>query len=249
MILQRMAKSLAERNWGTALAEILIVVIGILIGLQVDDWNQARKDRKDEAAFLLSLHEDLLHVDELSRRLRHRRVERLDLTLGVGDVLFGRVDRDALSDLECNTIVWTTAFNITAMGLPSVDELVGTGRMSIIRDTDLRTALVALRQSRAALDMTISEKTASSNFISLPAVFPDLFRLEAFFDHASDEVRTRSECDLPAMRANQHFLSQFSMNVDGYDAYVRDGVKPWSLQFDRVHELVDRALAIDHLVE
>ena len=51
------------------------------------------------------------------------------------------------------------------------------------------------------------------------------------------------------MRANQHFLNQFSMNVDGYDAYVRDGVKPWSLQFARVHELVDGTLGIDHLVD
>jgi hypothetical protein len=51
------------------------------------------------------------------------------------------------------------------------------------------------------------------------------------------------------MRINRHFLNQFSANADGFDAYIRDGVKPWNLQFERVHDLVDSALAIDHDVE
>ena len=54
------------------------------------------------------------------------------------------------------------------------------------------------------------------------------------------------ECDLASMRTNRPFLDQFSTNADGYDAYIRDGVKPWSLQSNRVHELVDDALGIDH---
>ena len=58
MILQRVAASLRNKDWSTALLEFLIVVVGIFVGLQVDDWNQQRKDRKDEAAFLASLHVD-----------------------------------------------------------------------------------------------------------------------------------------------------------------------------------------------
>jgi len=108
------------------------------------------------------------------------------------------------------------------------------------------TALVALQQTRAALDAIISEKSASSNFISLPTIFPSLFQMSASFDETIGEVQTQNECDLAAMRANQPFLNQFSANADGYDAYIRDGVKPWSLQFDKVHDLVDNALNIDH---
>ena len=246
MILQRVSKNLIDRDWSLALVEILIVVVGIFIGLQVDDWNQARKDRIDEALSLERLHDDLLLADDLSRRLRQRRIDRLDAMLDAADVLFNRNERDSLTDKECGGIVWSTAFNIVASGLPSVDELLGTGRMGIIRNTELRTALVALRQTRSALDMTILEKTASFNFVNLPAAFPDLFRLAMYFDNTRGEVWTKNECDLTAMRANQPFLNQFSVNGDGYDAYVRDGVKPWSSQLDRVHELVDSALAFDH---
>ena len=188
----------------------------------------------------------MLLADDLSRRLRQRRLDRLRWTLDASDVLLNSSKRNTLTDEECSAIVWSTAFNITASGLPSVDELIATGRMGIIRNTQLRTALVALRQTRAALDAAISEKTASSNFKFLPAAFPSLFQINAYFSDNMGEVRTRNECDLAALRSNRPFLNQFSANADGYDAYVRDGVKPWSLQFDRVHKLVDSALGIDH---
>ena len=73
--------------------------------------------------------------------------------------------------------------------------------------------------------------------------------MAVYFNEARGEAVTQNECDLAAMRSSQPFLNQFSANVDGYDAYVRDGVKPWSLQFDRVHKLVDRALGIDHQID
>lgn len=249
VILQRVAKSLNRQGWSTALAEILIVVVGIFIGLQVDDWNQARKDRIDEGIFMTSLHDDVLRADELTRRLRQRRVVMLDQMLSAGDILFSLNDRSTLTDDECNSIVWSTAFNITAPEVPTVDELIATGRMGIIRNNELRTALISLRQSRAALDSTIIEKTGSSNFISLPSIFPHLFELTVQFDDALGEIKIRSECNLAAMRASRPFLNQFSVNADGYDAYIRDGVRPWSQQFDRVHQLVDRELAIHHDIE
>lgn len=46
MIQQRLAAAINQHNWFTVTIEILIVVTGIFIGLQVDDWNEARKDRQ-----------------------------------------------------------------------------------------------------------------------------------------------------------------------------------------------------------
>ena len=66
------------------------------------------------------------------------------------------------------------------------------------------------------------------------------------FDDTVGEVITINECKLAAMRTNQHFLNQFSANADGYDAYIRDGVRPWSQQFEHVHARIDAILSIDH---
>lgn len=94
VILQRLAKSLSLQHWGAALLEILIVVIGIFLGLQVDDWNQQRKDRGDEKIFLNRMHDDLLVADELSSRLRQRRQDRLGILMSAADVLMSRDGRN-----------------------------------------------------------------------------------------------------------------------------------------------------------
>ena len=38
-----------------AFGEILLLVVGILIALQVDDWYQQRLDRQTESAYLVSM--------------------------------------------------------------------------------------------------------------------------------------------------------------------------------------------------
>ena len=49
-----------------------------------------------------------------------------------------------------------------------------------------------------------------------------------------------------AMRASRPFLNQFAVNADGFDAFIRDGLAPWSTQFLKVHELLDATLGIEH---
>jgi len=39
MILHRLAEGVRAQNWFTVIVEVLIVVVGIFLGLQVDDWN------------------------------------------------------------------------------------------------------------------------------------------------------------------------------------------------------------------
>ncbi len=246
MILQKLATSLRQHDWGTALIEVAVVVLGIFIGLQVDDWNSARKDRIDEQQFLQDLHNDVLLADDLSHRVRQRRLDRQESITTAADVLFKRTGRDTLTAKECAAIAWSTAFNVTAPGISSVDELIGIGRMGIVRDMELRKALMGLLQTRAALDATIVEKSTSSNFRHLPGAFPELLKLEAYFDDTINEMSSHNDCDLEAMRTSRAFLNQFSSNADGYDAYIQDGLKPWSEQMDLVHKLVDESLGIDH---
>lgn len=59
MILRRLAESIRAQNWFTVLLEVLIVVIGIFVGLQVDDWNRARIQQDEESEYLARLADDL----------------------------------------------------------------------------------------------------------------------------------------------------------------------------------------------
>ena len=42
MILKKLAKAIQRQDWSTMMIEIIIVVVGIFFGLQVDDWNNKR---------------------------------------------------------------------------------------------------------------------------------------------------------------------------------------------------------------
>lgn len=74
MILRRLAEAIAEQNWFTVMLEVLIVVVGIFIGLQADDWNQERRDRIDEQLYLAELMEDFeanqTSLDQMTEQLK-----------------------------------------------------------------------------------------------------------------------------------------------------------------------------------
>lgn len=48
MIIQRIANGVKDQDWFVVGVEVMVVVIGIFIGLQVDDWSQERKNRELE---------------------------------------------------------------------------------------------------------------------------------------------------------------------------------------------------------
>ena len=59
MILRRLATALRKQDWFTVMVEILIVVLGVFIGIQVSNWNDARIDHGRAAAYLERIDQDL----------------------------------------------------------------------------------------------------------------------------------------------------------------------------------------------
>ena len=81
-LFRRIRKSLIEENnmgkyFKYAIGEILLVVIGILIALQINNWNEARKTRNSEVSYLHSIKNDLQNdnstidfiIDDTSKRI------------------------------------------------------------------------------------------------------------------------------------------------------------------------------------
>lgn len=55
MILRRIAEAIKRQDWFTVLVEVLIVVFGVFIGIQVANWNEDRKTRTEEQRFIAQL--------------------------------------------------------------------------------------------------------------------------------------------------------------------------------------------------
>ena len=59
MGLMKLSTRLRAHDWTAALIELLIVIVGILIAMQVSNWNQDRVDRARADAYYLRLHAEL----------------------------------------------------------------------------------------------------------------------------------------------------------------------------------------------
>ena len=63
-----LAQNQVTRYLAYALGEIVLVVIGILIALRVNNWNEERQERNQAAKFLMALREDLSRDTLLLRK-------------------------------------------------------------------------------------------------------------------------------------------------------------------------------------
>ncbi len=59
MILRRIAEAIRTCDWFTFSIEFAIVVAGVFIGIQVANWNEARKLAAQESFYLEQLHEEI----------------------------------------------------------------------------------------------------------------------------------------------------------------------------------------------
>lgn len=59
MVLQQFMRGLRQRDWGAVAMEIFIVVIGVIIALQVSNWNDDRKDANRGDEYLRRMQSEL----------------------------------------------------------------------------------------------------------------------------------------------------------------------------------------------
>lgn len=143
MIIQRMAEGIRTQNWFTVIVEILIVVIGIFLGLQVTEWNQEREDIVAENQFFDRLITDLEHdltEFEDTQRSAQTRLELIDFLIGA--MAGETVDEAALAGVA--RAVQEAGFSRRAIIADhTFEELKSSGNLNLIRSTELRKKIFA----------------------------------------------------------------------------------------------------------
>ena len=136
----------ASRFIGYALGEIVLIVVGIMIALQLGEWNEDRVDRRTEATYITELLEDF-------QANRKELEENITSTEDILTAMIGLINQ---SNLE--TPAWTLdeiseAFKLV-QAMPtfavvdrSYTNLVGSGDLKVLQSLELKNAL-ALYYSR-----------------------------------------------------------------------------------------------------
>ena len=128
-----------------ALGEILLVVIGILIALQVNNWNEGRKQRQVELKYFFNLKNDL-NAD--LERLNYL-VEVAQAKVNAASKVKRKADIDSVGSLydfsnEMLTLIFSEEFRPNEN---TYEEMKSSGNFSLIQNDELKLQLMTLKKA------------------------------------------------------------------------------------------------------
>lgn len=141
MLLRRVTEHAKVQNWFAVGLDFLIVVVGVFIGIEVANWNQARQDRNHERRYYGQLIADLrTDVDTLSFSVKKSREfdEAAELSLAR---LSGDVAHRAWPGRMATAIHHAGFIYIPQTARGTYNELISTGNLRLLRNSRLKTEI------------------------------------------------------------------------------------------------------------
>lgn len=139
MLLRRMTEHVKAQNWTAVGLDLLVVVVGVFVGIQVSNWNEARQDRERGRLYMERMRADLqAEIEVLENRIDYFRSVH-ERAVRVVEALEGpreALDRAFLVDLVLASGNWRYTLRQDAY-----DELVSTGEVPLVEDPAVRTRL------------------------------------------------------------------------------------------------------------
>ena len=123
-----------------AIGEIILVVIGILIALQINNWNEERKNRNREQSILKNLQSDFkANIDNVDKTYNsfleaYEASANLLEIISSSDAIYGSEIEYLLDEI----INKTMSLDINT---GSINEMLNTGSINLIRDNNLKKQL------------------------------------------------------------------------------------------------------------
>ncbi|HRY00677.1 MAG TPA: hypothetical protein P5171_11165 [Xanthomonadaceae bacterium] len=230
MIFRRFAQHLRQQNWAEVTVEFTLLVLGVFLGLQAQDWADERAERSEERMLLSSLRTEFVEVQgELQRQLdKHRQID--------GDVAYvltalGDAEQRGQSQAAVinSRMAWTLVGTTTQLSQGELNSLLSTGRLGLLQNTELRSALA---DWGGVLEDATEDEVRSRVMIS-EQLEPMLWRLmdvRAIRDYQAmfgrpDGTDTSSTSEVPVNRElmgalstrrfwAQHILREFQGPID-----------------------------------
>lgn len=157
-MLRNLAAALREQNWLAVFIEIFVVVAGIVLALEFDNWNESRKQRAEEKEVLSNIISDLeSDIQSFDFRLRSLD-EKENSLLRVRSVLEGGKVGDPKGFLKDVIIGANFGWNQGQAQRATFNELLGAGRLSLISENGIRSAVISYYEKYETEHIRIEER-------------------------------------------------------------------------------------------
>jgi len=237
MILRRVIKHVQDQDWTAITIDLVIVVVGVYIGIQAQTWNTERENRAIEHQYLMSLHDQLWNMigDNEGRVASFH--DQLDALNEVTDKFEGMDEAMQLGHRHCIAIARSHIYVGRIVVPPTIQELLSTGRLQLIRNGEVRLAIVSY--SQAVEGMRQLNTDIQSDRVVLSRRYPAMITLGL-------QDQDHLTCDFDAMRRSTAFRNELADNSYRYGSYVRNIVIGQQDLRIELHTLLDRELQITH---
>ncbi len=243
MILRKFMKHVSEQNWFAVGLDVLVVITGIFLGMQVSEWNEARKDRIEEGVYLNRLHGEVIEGRKIfvtDFAMMADTEKKLEETLAV---LSGNDNKTQLGRQHCFAIFASHIYVQRAVAIPTLTEIMANGQLSTLQNDNLKQALVSYLLGRDGLKglvehlesvmLVISRKY--SHLISLDYRIRDLASYKSF----------DNKCDFDTMKGDAGFMNDLIDNAAKQYDFVRFSLEQ-SESLRKIHAILDAELGIEH---
>jgi hypothetical protein len=164
-----MEKNITSKYLKYAMGEIVLVVIGILIALQINNWNENRKASIQEHVYI----ERLIKENQLNQERFQKKID--ELTLGVKSIegLSSALKNENISDsliivAANNFFSYGSIFHNFTSSTSTFDDLASTGNLTLISNPELRDRIV----QHYAKHQEVAERVQSGINWALPVDAP-----------------------------------------------------------------------------
>jgi len=223
MLLRSVMRHFRNQEWTAIGLDLLIVIVGVFIGLQVQQWADGQRQARMENFYTQRLHSEIVDLQATRAELVKMRQGWLEALSTATSVLFDPRGRE-LTELECTSIAFSYIVSNPTDDLASLFEVQSSGQFALFSNPQISSALGAFLLTRArARD---ADSAVQRIVINLTSKYPDLIQLLSTSDYSKDPwIRPRYRCDTEGMRMSRGFLNDYEINQSGYTFHVMNNAR------------------------
>jgi len=227
MLLRRAMEHVKAQNWTAVGLDFLIVVLGVFIGLQVSNWNDARHNeaRKDHAldALQIEFEQNIVSLQSILKYLSARNELEREMIAALTAGAPSEQEKETIAE-GFTQILYLSYLSVRDSAYESMKQ---SGDIALINDQNI---LMALNDYAKTLTWTQEQRVNFRDGINRLA---ERWRVYVFHSPTDNPVVTAVEIDLDGIEADRAALSA-----------VAEVVRMKSIFVGYIPPLIDRAVAV-----
>ena len=224
-----------------AVGEILLVVIGILIALQIDNWNEERVLRKKELLYLKEIRINLWDdLGNITHSLNFNKEKDSIIKACMNAMLEASSDQEAMQAISRNMPI-LAEFSVFTQNRVAFDNMLSAENIDLISRDSLRTMLSTYYSEKNLLSGTQERvKELTRNFVD--NITPSLMNRENITQFFGRSNNLPSASDLNFRNNQVLFGNLFGMqrNIEAHIVFLEDYQKIVERLLGEIEDFLDQ---------